>query len=125
MSDIVRERLLLILESLDLIQERMVSVREAQDFVSTSSGVVMMDSIALRLQTIGENVKKIERVEPELLARFSDVNWNRVIRFRDMISHHYEKTDYEILFNICTEHLAPLRKVIVRMLESTADSNAQ
>lgn len=125
MSDIVRERLLLILESLDLIQERMVSVREAQDFVSTSSGVVIMDSIALRLQTIGENVKKIERVEPELLAHFSEVNWNRVIRFRDMISHHYEKTDYEILFNICTGHLAPLRKVIVRMLESTTDSNAQ
>jgi uncharacterized protein with HEPN domain len=116
----IEERLQLMEEACELIDERMSFIHTASDFVSKPEGVMRMDSIALRLQTIGENVKKIERISPEFLAQYTSINWNLVIRFRDLIAHHYEKADYEVLFDICTHHLTPLKKVIATMLHDIA-----
>lgn len=112
----VGERLQLIHEACILIRERMNNIHAALDFVSGTEGVMRMDSIALRLQTIGENVKKIERIYPEFLARYTEINWNVVIRFRDLIAHHYEKADYEVVFDICTQHLQTLESLVAKML---------
>ncbi len=117
-SETLHERLTLILEAIGLIEERMKSISEADDFIATPTGIMIMDSVALRLQTIGENVKKIERLQPELLEKFPQVNWNRIIRFRDMISHHYENAHYEVMYDICNQHLEPLRQTVLLMMEN-------
>jgi uncharacterized protein YutE (UPF0331/DUF86 family) len=33
-----------------------------------------------------------------------------IIRFRDLISHHYEKLDTEIIFEICSEYVPRLER---------------
>ena len=38
------------------------------------------------------------------------------MRLRDIVSHHYEKVDHEIIFDICENHLPKLRETIRKML---------
>ena len=44
------------------------------------------------------------------------MEWNKIIRFRDFISHHYEMLDYEIIYQICNEYLPQLELVLKQEL---------
>ena len=59
-DEIISENLLLISESLDLINTRFVNITQPDDFVLDDNGVVILDSIAMRLQVVGELLKKID-----------------------------------------------------------------
>ncbi len=39
------------------------------------------------------------------------------MRLRDIVSHHYEQVDNEIIFDICQNHLPMLRTTIQRMIQ--------
>jgi uncharacterized protein with HEPN domain len=47
-----------------------------------------------------------------LQTNYPEIEWNKIIRFRDFISHHYEMLDYEIVFEICEDYLPKLEVVI-------------
>ncbi|MBK8924232.1 MAG: DUF86 domain-containing protein [Saprospirales bacterium] len=108
MSDILLNRLATIIEALELIERRMVKIKKADAFVDTEEGQLIMDAIAIRLQVIGETTKKIDLQQPDFLPSIG-IDPKPIIRFRDFISHHYDEADYEVLFEICTNHL-PLLK---------------
>jgi uncharacterized protein with HEPN domain len=76
-------------------------------------------SIVTRLQAIGENIKSILRKENHLEIEYPEIEWFKIIRFRDFISHHYEMLDYEIVFEICENFLPNLKKVILLELTKT------
>ncbi len=118
MSDgVISENLLLISESLDLINKRFASITKPDDLVLDDSGVIILDSIAMRLQVIGELLKKIDKENKAFLKNYSEINWENIMRLRDIVSHHYEKVDHEIIFDICKNHLPQLRKAIQKMLK--------
>ena len=74
----------------------------------------------MRLQIVGENVKNLASLDPELLQKYPEIEWDKIMRLRDIISHHYDVLDHEIIFNACKENLPELQKVIERMLKSDA-----
>ena len=111
-NQIVTERLNYILESLQLILHRSEGIEKNTDFISTEKGVEIMDSIAMRLQIIGENAKRIEKEMPDFFQQYLQIDSEPIIRFRDFISHHYEKTDYEIIFDICKNHIPDLQNKV-------------
>lgn len=39
------------------------------------------------------------------------------MRLRDIVSHHYEKVDHEIIFDICENHLPELQGTIKKMVD--------
>jgi uncharacterized protein with HEPN domain len=39
-----------------------------------------------------------------------------IIRFRDFISHHYDKADHEVLFDLCKNDLPDLKGKILQIL---------
>ena len=55
---VIFDRLNRILESIAMINARSKNVNEAKDLVHQDDGSLLLDSIALRLQVIGEHVKK-------------------------------------------------------------------
>jgi len=114
-----RSRLVLesILNHLTVIEDRFTCIETAADFVNTKHGHVLLDAISLRLQAIGENIKKISKAEPQLLEAYPEMEWDKMIRFRDVISHHYDLLDYEIIFFICSESLPELKIVVTQMLK--------
>ncbi len=110
-DDVLRNRVASIIESLSLIERRMAKIIEANDFVSTEEGLMIMDSIAIRLQVIGETAKKIDLHFPNFRPSIG-IDPKPIIRFRDFISHHYDEADFEVLFEFCTLHLPTLKSKI-------------
>ena len=76
----------------------------------------MLDAVSMRLQVVGETVKKINKIEPLMFERYPDVEWSKIMRLRDIISHHYEMVDHEIIFDICENHLPRLKSTIQKII---------
>ena len=62
MFDIIKERLMLILQHAQTIQHRMQGISSADDFINSEAGEVLLDSIITRLQALAENFKKLKRL---------------------------------------------------------------
>lgn len=112
----------LIIESIRLVQERFSRIRVPDDFVLAREGVTLLDAISMRLQVIGESVKRIEKTDLSLLQRYADIEWDKIARFRDLVSHHYEQVDHEIVYDICETHIPKLREVIQKMRTAISES---
>jgi uncharacterized protein with HEPN domain len=117
-ENVIHDRLQRILESITLIKERTAKVAKAKDLVRPEDGAMLVDSIALRLQVIGEHVKKIDTIDSTIFPEKLQIDPDPIIRFRDFISHHYEKTDYEIIFDIINSNLPELEMKINSYLKS-------
>lgn len=117
MPDIRKERCEAIVSSLAAIDDYLEKICSAGDFVHSAEGRLRLDAIALRLQVIGENVKQIETLYPDFFEKDLPYDVDNIIRFRDFISHHYEKLDYEIIYEICTKSLPPFGKAVHAYLE--------
>jgi len=114
-EDEVLDILDLMLESIKLVQERFLRIKIPEDFVTTSQGVTLLDAISMRLQVIGESVKQIRKVDPALLQEYSEIEWDKIARFRDLVSHHYEHVDHEVVYDICQVHIPKLAESVQRI----------
>lgn len=123
-NPIVSDNLKIIVESIDLIEERFSKINLADKFVTSPEGVLLLDAISMRLQVIGETVKKIDKIEPSLFEMCPDVEWRKIMRLRDIISHHYEMVDHEIIFDICETHLPRFKSAIQNIIRKENQSNS-
>jgi uncharacterized protein with HEPN domain len=114
-EDEIVDILHLMLESTELIEKRFSRIRVPEDFVLSADGVTILDAVSMRLQVIGESVRKIQKVNPSYLNRYSIIEWDKLARFRDMISHHYTHIDHEIIFDICRVHIPNLKDTLKKM----------
>ncbi len=94
----------------------MFKIQVEEDFVATKDGLTILDSVTMRLQTIGENFSKINKEDPQLITDILQIDIVPIIGFRNIVSHHYELLDYQIIYKICTEQISPLKQSIVRYL---------
>lgn len=101
-----------ILDHINIYNKRFSEIHNPTDFISTDYGKTLLDAIVTRLQAIGENLKNTSRKNNLLQTNYPEMEWDKIIRFRDFISHHYEMLDYEIVFEICEDYLPKLEAVI-------------
>lgn len=101
MSEEIKERFQFILESIILIEERFSKIKLPDDLINSNDGIMILDSLAMRLQVIGENVKSVVKLDSKFLNNYPETDWEKIIKMRDVISHHYEGLDHEIIFSIC------------------------
>ena len=55
------------LDSIKLIESRFQKVGSPGEFVQSSEGITLLDAIAMRLQVIGESVRKIQEMDSSFL----------------------------------------------------------
>ena len=110
------DRLRAILEHVETINERMANIHQPADFRS-KNGSLIFDAILIRLQALGENIKKIEEIEPGFVADTLSLDVDNIIRFRDIISHHYDKLDTEIIYDIILLKLPDLKSAVEKHLK--------
>ena len=101
-----------IISSIELIEKRFKDITCADDFVLSEGGMLILDSICMRLQIIGELVKKIQKIDPALFEKYPGIEWQNIMKLRDIISHHYEHVDHEIIYDICMNHLPNLKNAV-------------
>lgn len=108
----------IILEHVNVCEKRFSAIKTPKDFIDNDYGTMLLDAIVTRLQAIGENIKRLIKNDSNLSLRHPDVNWDDIIKFRDFVSHHYEKLDYEVIFDICETDLPKLKKVLTEALDA-------
>jgi len=73
LDDIIQDNLQIILEAIVLIENLFSKINIADDLVSSANGVLMLDAIAMRLQVVGELLKKTSKMNKSLLKTYKYV----------------------------------------------------
>ena len=119
-AELLRERLISVLEALERIPRRFAAVSSPSDFTDTDAGVDRMDAICMILVAVGEQFKAIDRkTKGELLGHYPDVNWRGVIGVRDFLAHGYFSINSEQLFSICKDDVPLLIETVRKMIRDT------
>lgn len=114
---VISDNLEVIDQALKMIALRFKGIESAETFIQSEEGTTLLDAISMRLQVIGEKVKRIEKHAPGIFQRYN-IDSSVIIRFRDFISHNYENVDHEIIFNTCKNDLPDLHRKIVLMMRA-------
>ncbi len=106
-----RKVLFFVLDMLEAIEkiERYTSGQTYETFVVHD---MMLDAVVRNLEIIGEAARHIPE---ELRRKYPDVDWRRVVGFRNVVIHEYFDVDPEIVWVIVTRHLHHLKTVLERM----------
>jgi uncharacterized protein with HEPN domain len=120
-KDEIIDNLDFILQSIELITERFSQIKAADDFVVNAAGITLLDAITMRLQVIGETVKQIQKTNPTFFNSYPEIEWGKIAKFRDFVSHHYEHVDHEIVYDICRMHITTLVKTIRKIRQDLQD----
>jgi uncharacterized protein with HEPN domain len=107
--------LTMMIQSAHLIQERFAEISNPDDFVISNQGTTLLDAISMRLQVIGESVKRLQKIDKSILRQYDEIEWDKIAKFRDLVSHHYEHVDHEIVYDICNVHIPKLCATLHRM----------
>ncbi len=65
------------------------------------------------IQTVGEAAG---RVSDAFQTRHANIPWHRIIGMRHRIVHDYLHVDYDIVWEVATMHIRPLRDQLTRIL---------
>jgi uncharacterized protein with HEPN domain len=117
-KDDIADHLDFMAQSVRLVKERFSKIDKPDDFVTSTDGVTILDAISMRLQVIGESVKQIQKLSPSFLIKHPEIEWNKISKFRDLVSHHYEHVDHEIVYDICKTHIPKLSKVLRQIMKA-------
>lgn len=108
----------LLKKSLEEIIQRSENIQNADDFLSSNEGVILLDSICMKLSAVGESVKNLDKItNRELLSNYPDIPWKNVMGVRDIIVHHYFDVDAGEIHRICKKDVPPLLGTINKMLQ--------
>lgn len=72
-------------------------------------------------EIIGEILK---RIPPEILQKYPDVEWKDIIRFRDYLSHQYDKVLISLVWR-AIERLPALKNAVEGMTGDAEASNSE
>ena len=107
-----------ILESIELLRKRVVGMQVSDDFFKDDDSIIKLEANFMRLQATGEAIKNLDKREKEFLYQVADREyWSDIIRFRDLISHHYTDLQADDVFEICTNELDELEEKILKLKE--------
>jgi len=68
----------------------------------------------MRLQIIGESANKIPK---EIKKKYKDINWERLSKLRNIISHAYFKINSKLIWSIIQHDIPTLKNQIQKIKE--------
>lgn len=88
----------------------------ADDYLRSSAGMQRMAASCMLIESIGEGVKKIEKLMPGFLQENApQVPWKNIKGLRDHIAHGYFNLDADIIFDVAVNEI-PALKIIFEQL---------
>ena len=104
--------------AIERLQERTWHIRDVDDFLCSSEGMILLDATCMLLIAIGESLKNLDKVtEGKLLPTYPSIPWKQVKGMRDIISHHYFDVDPAQVLWIVTNELSPLKAAIAHFID--------
>ena len=62
-----QELLKFVLQSIEMIRDRFEGIKNSDDFIYSKEGMTKLDAISMRLQSIGEALKNIDKRDRDFL----------------------------------------------------------
>jgi len=90
-----------------------VHLQGKRNFLIYEKNITMQRSVERELEIIGEAMKRLLELDPEIQI----TNPKGVVNFRNRISHGYDTIDDYIVWGIITRHLAPLKSEVESLLK--------
>ena len=107
-----------ILESIELLRKRVAGIQVSDDFLKDDDSITKLEANLMRLQATGEAIKNLDKREKEFILQVANQEyWSKIIKFRDLISHHYTDLQADDVFEICTNELDELEEKILKLKE--------
>jgi len=109
---------------LDYLQDIIDSINDIESFVngvdfdSFGKDKKTMNAVVRSLEIIGEAVKKIPE---DMKDKNPDIPWKNMSGMRDKLIHEYFGIDEEIVWNVATEELPPLRPLFKKILKELGE----
>jgi uncharacterized protein with HEPN domain len=114
---LVLEILTQISDAIQKIKKRFAPINSAPQFTSSDEGMEKLDSICMQLIAIGESLKNLDKItSKKVLSNYPEIDWQKVMGMRDIISHHYFDVDAEAIFDVCENHIDKLGNTIKKII---------
>jgi len=123
--ELIKEKLKNVQWALTTIEERFRQVPNVK-FFQAKAGWERRDGICMLFIAIGESFKQIDELANKtFLLRYPEIEWRKVIGFRNIIAHNYFDINEVLLFDICATRLSPLLETVNRMIADLQSAAAQ
>ena len=99
-----------ILDAIDRIGEYV----EGMDDDAFISDRKTQDAVIRNLEIIGEASRNLS---DELKARSSEIEWTKIVGFRNILAHEYSGVSIPIVWDIVQNKLGPLKEVCTKLLK--------
>jgi uncharacterized protein with HEPN domain len=109
-------------EAISIVKNRIEGIKSPIDFFKDENSIIIYDSIAMRLQTIGESLKNVDKRNKTFLSNYPEVELPEIMKLRDIISDSYKELNAETVFYACKEDIPILGKTVEKII---ADLNKQ
>ena len=113
-----KDRLLEIIESIDLIQQWSNGITTAHDFMISPNRVMAFNACVMRIQVIGEQVGKLLKSNAGIIEEYPHIPWRAIYGMRNLISHEYANINENIVVDVINNELEPLKKVVPSFVKS-------
>jgi len=97
-----------ILRAIDLIESSLKD-KSMNDFESNRD---LIDALSMRLQIIGESINKLPK---KIIDKYKEVDWQRFLQTRNIISHSYFAVNPKILWLIIKRNIPLLKNQILKI----------
>jgi len=103
----------LIIDNLATVLKRSKNIHSPDEFTQTETGMILLDSICMKLVAIGESIKNLDKVSnKEMLVKYPQIQWKQAMGMRDIIVHHYFDVDAEQIYMTIKEDLPALIEIL-------------
>lgn len=107
--------------ALDRLEHMLDAARAIEGYVARGRATFDADSavreaILYQLIVIGEAAKAAVEAEPGLETELADLEWSPMARMRDRVTHHYWKTDPDIVWSTAAVAVPRMRSVLEQSL---------
>ena len=93
------------------------TTRECADDYETNT--LVRSAVGRNFEIIGEALVRLERADPEIVARITD--YRRIIGFRNRLAHGYDDIDHGQVWKIISDFL-PILRGEIEILVTQADA---
>ncbi len=123
-----KERMLSLLDAsireMKLLREMSKDILQPDDFVSSTSGMIVFRACGMSLQYITESFVKIRNFcGREFFNPYKSIPWDSVFGMRNFLSHEYGDVDTEGIFNTVKINIPELLQVSETILQDVINGS--
>ena len=105
-------------KALERIQRKAEPLLARATLLESEDGEDILDVICMQFLAAGEGLKRLEKLQPGLLAEsFPEIDWKGAMGFRDVIAHQYFDLDAEQVLVICRDALPDVLLAVTALEE--------